>query len=281
MFGFVTASIDELTEQQRKRYEGVYCGICRAIGDHDGQFCRLSLQYDMAFLALLLMSLYEPEESGGGNACILHPIKKRSWIDNAYVRYAAQMNVALAYYNFKDDVEDEGKLSSRVLTGVFGRHQAQIAREYPRQARAIEECIARLNQLEKENCANPDECANCMGTMMGELLVYREDLWSGQLRKMGMGLGRFTYLADAAMDYRRDKKKGKFNPFLAMGQDEDFKIWEQYLVMSMAAVTDSYERLPLVQDKDILDNILYSGVWISYRNRQRKNGEEDRDAGSL
>ena len=95
------------------------------------------------------------------------------------------------------------------------------------------------------------------------------NLWAPTLRKMGDALGRFIYLADAAVDYRRDKKKKQYNPFLAMGMEEDWNAWEQYLVLAMSRCTDAYERLPLVQDKDILDNILYSGVWTQYRRRQR------------
>ena len=34
-----------------------------------------------------------------------------------------------------------------------------------------------------------------------------------------------------------------------------------------------FEKLPLVQDKPLLDNILYSGVWVEYRRRQRKTTE--------
>ena len=96
MFGFVTASLEELREEQKKRYQAVYCGICRAIRDTDGQLCRMGLSYDMAFLALLHMSLYEPEEVQGQSRCIAHPAKRRGWTDNEYVRYAARMNVALA-----------------------------------------------------------------------------------------------------------------------------------------------------------------------------------------
>ena len=62
MFGFVIASLEELSEEQKNRYQSVYCSICRAIREADGQLCRLGLSYDMAFLALLLMSLYEPDE---------------------------------------------------------------------------------------------------------------------------------------------------------------------------------------------------------------------------
>ena len=130
-----------------------------------------------------------------------------------------------------------------------------------------------LSALEKANCSNPDEPAGAFGDLMGELLVVREDLWAETLRKMGNALGRFIYLLDAAVDYARDKRKGKYNPYLAMGMDKDEKRWEEYLVLAMGRCTESYEKLPLVQDKALLDNILYSGVWVNYR---RKRKEEER-----
>ena len=65
MFGFVTANMKELNRQQQDRYGAVYCGICRGIRARGGQLARLGLSFDMAFLALLLMSLYEPEETSG------------------------------------------------------------------------------------------------------------------------------------------------------------------------------------------------------------------------
>ena len=101
MFGYVMASLKELEKPRRNRYSAVYCAICRSIRKQCSQSCRLWLSYDMAFLALLLMSLYEPEESGGNHACLIHP--GRSWTENQYIRYAADMNVALAYYNALDD----------------------------------------------------------------------------------------------------------------------------------------------------------------------------------
>ena len=141
--------------------------------------------------------------------------------------------------------------------------------EYPRQCQAMEACIGRLSGLERENCENPDMPAGCFGALMAEILVYQEDLWADTLRQMGMALGRYIYLADAAIDYKKDKKKGRYNPFLAMGMEEDWAQWEQYLVLAMGRCTDYYERLPLVQDKSIMDNILYSGIWIGYRSKVR------------
>ena len=37
MFGYVNASLKELTDQQRLRYNAVYCGICRKLRIRAGQ----------------------------------------------------------------------------------------------------------------------------------------------------------------------------------------------------------------------------------------------------
>ena len=273
MFGLVAANIKELSREEKDRYNSVYCGICRGIREECSPMARWGLSYDMAFLALLLMSLYEPAETTGSRACKLHPIKPRPWVDNAYIRYCACMNVALGYYNALDDVQDEGHLTSRLMLGVFGRDLEHIKAQYPRQCAAIEENLAQLRCLEQENCDNPDLPAGCFGQLLGEIFVYQEDMWAGCLREMGDALGRYIYLADGAMDFRRDKRKAQYNPFLAMGSGEDPEKWEQYLVLAMGRCTDFYQRLSLVQDKGILDNILYSGIWVTYRNRLR--GKQD------
>ena len=274
MFGFVTANLKELTEAQRTRYGGVYCGICREIRTRASRTARMGLSYDMAFLALLLMSLYEPEEETGPLRCGVHPFRRRDWVDNEYVRYAADMNVALAHYKFLDDWNDDGSRTAKMLAKQFGRTLPRIQAEYPRQCGAIAACIARLSALEKSGCENPDEPANQFGQLMGELLVYREDLWAESLRQTAFHLGRFIYLADAAVDYRKDRKKGKYNPFIAMGSGEDWPRWEEYLVLAMGRCTYHYEKLPLVQDKALLDNILYSGVWMNLRRIRAKAREE-------
>ena len=269
MFGFVMANLKELTAPEQKRYNAVYCGVCRQMCRENGSVSRFGLQYDMTFLALLLMSLYEPAETNGKRACFYHPLVPRPWVDNDFVAYSADMNLALAYYKAMDDVQDEKKLFSKKAAEIFEKPMEGIRAWYPRQCKAMEACMAHLAKLEQENCQNPDLPASCFGTLMAELLVVDEDLWAPALRKMGLALGRFIYLADAAIDYEKDKKKHRYNPFLARGTALDFKELEEYLVLEMGMVTRYYESLPLVQDKKILDNILYSGIWLEYRRRRK------------
>lgn len=261
MFGFVTANGSELTKEQKERYSGVYCGICRQIRSRCSQIARLGLRYDMAFLALLHMSLYEPREQWADRACLLHPVKPRPWVDNEYIRYAADMNVALTYYKCLDDWQDDRSHAARLMANHLQSHMPPLENRYPRQCGSIADCIRELSRLEGENCQNPDEPANCFGKLMAELMVYREDLWANTLRELGFYLGRFIYLADAAVDYPRDLKQKKYNPLTAAPKE----CWEDYLVLAMGSCTKAYERLPLVQDKAVLDNILYSGVWTQVR----------------
>ena len=275
MFGLVSANYKELTQEQRSRYGSVYCGICLGIRQQSGELCRLGLSYDMAFLALLHMSLYEPEEVSGKNACLLHPVKRRPWIRCDAISYAADMNVALAYYKFLDDWQDDRNVSARAMAKALEKPAREIAARYPRQCAAIESCIAELSSLEAENCPNPDLPAASFGRLMAELLVLHEDHWESCLRQMGDALGRFIYLMDAALDYRRDCKKNRYNPYRAMGQPDPQR-WEEYLVNTMGRCTEAFERLPLVQDKALLDNILYSGVWVQYRGRGKERKDDGR-----
>lgn len=275
MFGLITANPKEFTPEERERYLSLYCGICRNIRSQNRQFCGLALQYDMVFLALVLSSLYEPQEDRGDRACWLHPIEKRKWTESEITRYAADMNVALAYYNAQDNWKDEKSLSALIQREIFAPHVARIAREYPRQCQTIAQCLERLSELEEENCSNPDLPANCFGELMAELFCFREDFWSLTLRQIGFHLGRFVYLADAALDLQKDRRSGNYNPLLRMEPDSGPERWDESLMMAMAMCTQSYERLPLVQDKALMDRILYHGVWWAYYAKGKRKREDE------
>ena len=270
MFGFVMADIKELTPEEDRRYRQFYCGICRQMRLRHGSLTRLGLSFDLAFLGLLLHSLYEPEEVSGKKACGIHPLNPRPWVDSEYIAYCADMNVALAYYKALDDKEDKDGANTKGLLRTFGKNMEEISKRYPRQCKAMAEKLEKIRVMEQENCHNPDLPAGAFGELLEEVFVYKEDLWEQDLRQMANCLGRFIYLADGAVDYADDKKKGNYNPFLAMGMEPDWENWTDFLVLEMAGCTDAYERLPLVEDKHLMDNILYGGVWLQYRQKQKR-----------
>ncbi len=262
MFGFMIADIPALSEEQRKRYRGCYCGVCRAIGRRCGQVCRCCLTYDMAFLTLLLNSLYEPEETAEARPCLIHPLRRReSWQSEASA-YAADLNVLLAWLDCLDDWEDERRPLKWAAAKALEKPAAAAAERNPRQWAAIRENLAALGEIERRREPSPDPGANAFGAMMAELFVWREDRWAPLLRALGLNLGRFIYLLDALMDRRKDRRKGLYNPLSAMmaeGATEEDR--RAILLDLMAACAEAWERLPLLRDADIQRSILYAGVW--------------------
>jgi hypothetical protein len=59
-------------------------------------------------------------------------------------------------------------------------------------------------------------------------------------------------------------KKDRYNPLRL--KERNPQLWREYLELAMGSCTEHFERLPLVQDKDLLDHILYHGVWRKLRN---------------
>lgn len=262
MFGYVIANVDALSPAQKERYRACYCGLCRAIGRRCSQGCRLSLTYDLVFLTLVLNSLYEPEERTEERPCPVHPFRRRrSWASGA-TDYAADMNVLLARLSALDHWRDERRLLGLGEAKLLERGAARAAARHPRQAALIAEALARLGEIEERREPDPGPGADAFGELMAALFLWREDRWAPLLRELGQNLGRFVYLLDAALDRKRDLRRGLYNPLQAMteagaGEGEIRDI----LTGRMADCALAWEKLPLLRDAELQRNILYTGVW--------------------
>ena len=287
MFGYVVAASELLSEEQKKRYKELYCGLCRTLDERHGAAARLTLTYDMTFLVILLSSLYEPEEQVGTEKCPVHPMKEHGYIRSEITDYAADMNMVLAYLNRIDDWRDDGRLISLAEAAAMKKAYLDVSGRYPRQCSAIEKNLAELTQLENSRDMDPDAAAACFGRLMAELFVYKEDYWSGYLRSLGMALGKFIYIMDACIDLKGDKRYYRYNPMLPLyGRINEAERFEDILKMLMAQCVEAFEALPLVQDADLMRNILCFGVWIEFnkhyeRYRMKDEGEVPDGAGPL
>lgn len=281
MFGYVTANKNALSADELARYKSCYCGLCRTLRSRHGRACRFVLHYDMVFLAMTLASLYEPEETQTSQCCPAHPLHAQQMVSNRVFDYAADMNVALAYHNCRDDWKDEHRPLRLMQARMLRRPYGQIAQEYPRQCESMERCMQELAAIEEQGNPDPDAAAGCFGRLMGELFVWQEDRWASTLRAMGSDLGCFVYIMDAVLDLESDRRHGRYNPFAtaeyAQMQRDDFR---GILTMLIGECTAEFDRLPLVQDAGILRNILYSGVWqrfelVSARREKKGRGGHD------
>lgn len=265
MFGFVTADLAQLSDDQRRRYKAFYCGLCRSLKQRHGSFARFTLTYDMTFLVMFLTSLYEPYLMQGEAPCPAHPLSPRQFFQSSISDYAADMNVALAYLNCLDDWHDEINAAALASAQALKGSYEKVCKTYPRQCGVIKECMARLKNIEDERISSPDAAAAAFGDLMAELFVMREDIWSNDLRRFGHSLGQFVYVMDACIDLKGDKRAYKYNPFVYLyGRLDERQRFRDILELLLADCVESFERLPMVQDADIIKNILCSGVWMKF-----------------
>ena len=271
MLGVMTVRKDELRFREFDRYRGYYCGLCRAIGKRCGSVCRMALSFEMTFLAMLHTSLYEPETADEKHRCLVHPLGKQRMLMNEAIDYAADLSAIVAYYDLRDGWEDEQRVDRLAESALMKKAAVEAGRRLPRQREAVERYVKALHEIEDRNDQNLDAAANLTGEMLGELYVMKEDVYAHDLRELGFYLGKFIYLCDCYEDVERDIRKNNYNPLISRRTNETFAAdCEQMLSDMMARAALAFERLPLIEDAEIMRNILYSGIWLRFENASER-----------
>ena len=282
MFGYVLVNKPELKIKEFELYRSYYCGVCNSLKKRYGLAGRMTLNYDMTFLAMLLSDLYDKEDCDAECRCIAHPVSKHKEKRNEFSDYCADMCVYLAYYKTLDDWQDEHKLRSRFAMMLLAGAAKKVRAAYPEKTSLIEAKLDLLKIVENADNLPIDKVARVFGEIMGETFALKDDFWRDDLYKVGFYLGKFIYLLDAYEDVEKDIESGAYNPFKELftkakagGSMEDFDNQVMNILMLMIGeCTDAFEKLPLIENVEILRNILYSGVWVRFNNCMsgRKDG---------
>jgi len=275
MFGYVIVNKAEMKFREFDIYHSFYCGICRELKRKYGICGQISLSYDMTFLAILLTGLYDPETRQGSSKCALHPFESHETRNNLFTEYAADMNVLLAYMKCQDDWEDEKKIWKLLYGRLLEGKARGLKESYSEKIRAVNLLMQDFTEAEKSGTADIDTMAGLFGGVMAEIMAVKEDEWSETLRRLGFYLGKFIYLSDAYEDVEEDIRKGTFNPLKRKFENPDFEEeCKTILMMMMSECCREFEKLPILENVEILRNILYSGVWCRYEavREKRRSG---------
>ena len=265
MFGYVTAYKPEMKMKDFYKYKAYYCGLCHVLKQRHGIRGQITLTYDMTFLVTLLTSLYEPETVHEKNRCMVHPVKEHDMLFNEITEYAADMNIVLMYYHFLDDWKDEKSRTAFAGLHTYRKLYKKVEEKYPKKCREIRRCLAKLQSYEKAGEENIDAVSGCFGRLMGELFLFRRDVWSENLWKMGFIWGNLSTFWMPMMIWRKTARRGSYNPLLKMAEEEGYDDrCRQMLTMILAECSSYFEMLPCVENIDILRNILYVGVWNKF-----------------
>ncbi len=259
MFGFVIASKEGLTPEEERIYRAYYCGLCRELSKIAGFKGRITLNFDMTFLALFLSAYYHLPEEVCTEKCLVHPIKAHSFIVNRFTEYAAQMNLLLSYFKFDDDWKDDKSIKALAAKSSLQKAVEKIQRQYPQKTERIQGYLKDLASIEASGEHNPDIPANCFGRLMAQLFdVQGED---SALSEFGFRLGKAIYIMDACVDLKKDVRKCRYNPMIEVSSHDFQKI----LTILLSDCTDIYDTMNIIQNKGIIENILFSGIWTRFR----------------
>ena len=268
MFGYININKMELKFKEYYSYKGYYCGLCKSLKTKYGNISRLTLNYDMTFLILLLTSLYEPDNKIYNERCLVHPKEKQLIIQNDITDYAASLNVVLSYYNMLDNWKDDRDYKSLAAAKILEKGFKKSSSVLNDLTETVKLCLNNISMLEKQNIDDIDAVSNEFGYLMEEMFLYKKDHWEQSLRKIGFYMGKFIYFIDAYDDMKKDEEKGSYNPFNKLNIENKEEYARSLLMLNLSLLSDEIEKLPLVQDKGIIDNIIYSGMLNKFDNKE-------------
>lgn len=278
MFGYVTVDKNTLSKQDFEMFQAYYCGLCKAMGKRCSHISRFGLSYDMAFLAIVLSSVYDDDILTSNEHCIVHPFSKRMCIKKSRsLDYCADISVILSYLKLLDDWNDEKSI--KALTGMllFKGGVRKARKRYNELYLNIKELLDKLSLLEKENCDKIDETADCFAKVC-ELMFTPDFIIDKSTRRilawLGYNIGRWIYIIDAYNDLEKDIKESNYNTFRASHSEKSADEIKSSISASLCTsmtftlenIASAYELLDIRRNKSILDNIIYTALKAKQNN---------------
>ena len=267
MFGYVRPFTPELKVRELEDYKAVYCGLCRTMGKRHGFLARFALNYDFAFLAMLL-SAGDASCRTTQCRCPAHPFRRRKMcIQMTALDVAADESMILSYHKLQDDVADHGflrGLPARIASFALRRAYRKAAAAQPEFDRNVVACLKELHMLEQEKSSSLDRPADTFARILKAAApVTGEEGRDRALEQLLYHVGRWIYLIDAWDDRNQDGQTGAYNPVLerfAHRPEEHVQDMRVTLLHSRNLAISAYGLIQSHQWDGILSNILYLGL---------------------
>lgn len=267
MFGYVIIDKPNILIKDFQTYRSYYCGLCKRIGNNYGQLMRMTVNYDIVLLSLLLHNYEKVVPIFEEERCIAHPIGKKVPVakSNDILDKVVHINTILGYYKVVDNVIDEGK--NKTIKLLLKPKFNKAKKLYPELCDFIDKKYNQLRYLENQNCYDENMLADCFGEIMKAIAEASTKKADDNLKNLCYNLGKWIYFIDAIDDIREDALERKFNPFITKGKVIDDEFFNQresslrYLLYStIEKIIESYDKMDITISEGALSNIIYLGL---------------------
>ena len=297
MFGYVKPYTPLLRVKDDEFYRAVYCGLCGCTAKCNGCSSTVTLSYDIAFLALVRMSLAGEKLTLNKKRCPLHPLKKRNVMDrNEQLDLCAHAAAILGYHKIKDDLSDEKglkKLKARLAYPfVASWRRRALKAGFDDLDKSVADSLGRLAELEGKELASVDAPAELFGELLARITSYGlEGARARIAAELGRCVGKWIYIVDALDDCAEDKEKNRYNPFLLLyggrlPEGAELASISDALKLELCGAEAAMDLLETdkIPVKNIIENILYLGMpqtvdRIVCEENESKNGKKPKKKG--
>lgn len=300
MFGTLKPHRCALAEPVKAEHDHFYCGLCKSLGDRYGQLSRALVSHDAVFLALLADGLVREPARDGRCRCPLLPVVHRPIVapDSVAMRFSAAVQMLLGD-QWLADRAIEGKLLARAgrplasryvevarvdlaalgidVSPLEGFEERQAARERRghTEATTVEEALLGVARPTSEALAF---LLDKIALLPGATDEAKREATRRALARLGDGLGRVIYFADALDDLEKDARQGDFNPCVARDRRtgalapsaKRVEACARLLADALDEVRRAARDLPLERHREVLTNILEHELPRSARRAEAK-----------
>lgn len=269
MFGYINPYDPYLYKKDDVLYKSLYCGICKSIGATCGQVARMSLTYDITFLSAFAHNIMGRDVTMKKSNCIAHPFKKRPiCLRDELSDKLAYVNLILCKHKLIDDKLDSKKGGFKRL--LFNKGYKKAKKALPEIDRIVSESYASLRKLEGANNGLIDPLSSQFGDMLADISdVIFGDYKTEYTHNLFFYIGKWIYLIDAVDDYDKDVKKGEFNPFKVIYNNEKSgkalleKFGDDFGFMFndiFNNLKENFYNIKFYFNRDLLENIVTKGI---------------------
>ncbi len=281
MFGYVYPFKPDLKIKYYNTFKSYYCSLCHAIKNNYGNIPRISINFDITFMAILLDSFSSTKPNIQKKTCLMHPTEKKLIIkDNTSINYTSHINIILTHNKIIDDINDENNLFSKIIFPISNKYIQKLPKKFQEINLIISKYLKDLQILESsQEALSIDEYSHPFGNIVKNIFSFYGKLnnfeknYLHSIENIGYNLGKWIYLIDAFNDIEKDFKKNSFNPILKIHKinfKNDFDIlkfkreikedFSSTLTFINLKCLENFENLFLTKNYDLIENILQLGM---------------------
>ena len=186
------------------------------------------------------------------------------------IRLAAQVEVLLGWHNLQDRKYSELDLPRKVQRAVdrlfLRRSYERAVQQNPALERLFcqerEQAVVQMNLSARNYTLAAEPMSNIYGALYSTLATsdadQRQRMWA-----IGSGIGRIFYLQDKAERFETDRRRKRYNVFVANELNGQAAAVENARRQALAAANDLmrvYGMLDIKLNRSLLDNIMRLGL---------------------